>query len=508
MADYYPLLERAVSRLPASTREGRQALYDRARNALLTQMRNVTPPPAPDDIDREEKALTEAIARLEDELAAKAAAPATAEPPPAPASDSPPPKPEPVAKAEKPAPVEPSPAAPAQAPPRTLPRMGAARPQAPGLAGKIDIKGQLAPVPGAAGSFFARFRGRTDEGKPLPPAPLDAPPPAAATVPEQQESPKAPLSPRARLPGLPGSQRPSLPPVAETEPEPPVEAAPEQMAEAAPVEGEASEERREQMRPAAPLAATEQRNTARIAIFGAVIVATIGAIAMLAFQWRDNPEDYVRASRPAPVQEADSNTQRKIADRVGGSAQSTPQQPTRAANDATPAPQRSVMLIEAPDEPQRVKAVIGSANWRIDTSTTPNALVADVDLLTLGSASMRMLRNTDTRIPASHMLEIRFRLKADSDAPGVKAIDIVQMRADDRQTGDPLAGLQTPVTENFYLVGLSNVEPMSSRNIDLIKSRGWFDIPILLTNGRLAKLTIEKGAYGERLLNQALQSWQ
>ena len=82
------------------------------------------------------------------------------------------------------------------------------------------------------------------------------------------------------------------------------------------------------------------------------------------------------------------------------------------------------------------------------------------------------------------------------------------MRADDRQTGDPLAGLQTPVTENFYLVGLSNVEPMSSRNIDLIKSRGWFDIPILLTNGRLAKLTIEKGAYGERLLNQALQSWQ
>ena len=103
MADYYPLLERAVSRLPASTREGRQALYDRARNALLTQMRNVTPPPAPDDIDREEKALTEAIARLEDELAAKAAAPATAEPPSAPASDSPPPKPEPVAEAEKPA---------------------------------------------------------------------------------------------------------------------------------------------------------------------------------------------------------------------------------------------------------------------------------------------------------------------------------------------------------------------------------------------------------------------
>jgi hypothetical protein len=275
------------------------------------------------------------------------------------------------------------------------------------------------------------------------------------------------------------------------------------------VEAEANEERREQMRPAAPLAAPEQRNTMRIAIFGGVIVATIGAVAMLAFQWRDNPEDYVRASRPTPVQDADGNSQqRKLADRVGGSAQTAQQQSARPADPATPAAQRAVMLIEAPDEPQRVKAIIGSANWRIDTAATPNALVAEIDLLTLGTASLRILRNTDTRIPASHMLEIRFRLKTESDAPGVKAIDIVQMRADDRQTGDPLAGLQTPVTENFYLVGLSNVEPMSSRNIDLIKSRGWFDIPILLTNGRLAKLTIEKGAYGERLLNQALQSWQ
>jgi hypothetical protein len=49
---------------------------------------------------------------------------------------------------------------------------------------------------------------------------------------------------------------------------------------------------------------------------------------------------------------------------------------------------------------------------------------------------------------------------------------------------------------------------MASRNLDLIKSRGWYDIPILLTNGRLAKLTLEKGSSGERLLNQALQVWK
>jgi len=507
MADYYPLLERAVTSLSASTRESRQKLYDRARNALLTQMRSISPPPAQEDIDREEQALDDAIARLEEKLAREVQAaspdlPAQAasapDSPPAPrspeaATPDPPSASSTAATSDADSRLQPS-QGPLAAP---LPRMGGSRPQAPGLGAKVEIKTQLAPVPGAAGSFFARFRGKSGEALPNPPA---EPSPAAP----QPGDTKPVLSPRARLPGLPGSQRPSLKPEPEGEAAP---TAPAEPAEPLATGGlNAPEEKREQLRPAAPIAADEQRNMMRVVIFGAVILATIGVIATLAFQWRDNPEDYVRASRPAPVQDGDSNQQRKISERVGGPGQASPSG-TRPG-DATPATQRAVMLIEAPDEPQRVKAVIGSATWRLETSSTPNALVADIDLLNLGTASMRILRNTDSRMPASHILEVRFRLKPDSDAPGVKAIDIVQMRADDRQTGDPLAGLQTPVTENFYLVALTNAEPMSARNLDLLKSRGWFDIPILLTNGRLAKLTIEKGAFGERLLNQALQNWQ
>ncbi len=41
-----------------------------------------------------------------------------------------------------------------------------------------------------------------------------------------------------------------------------------------------------------------------------------------------------------------------------------------------------------------------------------------------------------------------------------------------------------------------------------MKSRGWFDIPIRLSDGRIAKVTIEKGAPGDRLLNQAIEQWQ
>jgi hypothetical protein len=48
MADYYPLLAKAIAGLPESTAEARQAVYDRARMALFGQLRNLDPP-VPED---------------------------------------------------------------------------------------------------------------------------------------------------------------------------------------------------------------------------------------------------------------------------------------------------------------------------------------------------------------------------------------------------------------------------------------------------------------------------
>ena len=56
MADYYPLLAKAVSGLPSSNREQRAAIYERARKALLGQLRNITP--AVDEADIEDRKST------------------------------------------------------------------------------------------------------------------------------------------------------------------------------------------------------------------------------------------------------------------------------------------------------------------------------------------------------------------------------------------------------------------------------------------------------------------
>ena len=69
MADYYPLIARAVAGLDKNTGENRRALYERARAALVNQLRGVDPPLEESDITRERLALEEAIRKLEVEAA-------------------------------------------------------------------------------------------------------------------------------------------------------------------------------------------------------------------------------------------------------------------------------------------------------------------------------------------------------------------------------------------------------------------------------------------------------
>src|ERR1051326_7617541 len=69
MTDYYPLIARAVAGLAKSTGESRRVLYERARTALLAQLRNLDPPLAENEITRERLLLEEAIRKVEADTA-------------------------------------------------------------------------------------------------------------------------------------------------------------------------------------------------------------------------------------------------------------------------------------------------------------------------------------------------------------------------------------------------------------------------------------------------------
>ena len=73
MADYYPLIARAIAGLdPSAPGESRRALYERARAALIAQLRNVQPPLSESEITRERLSLEEAVRKVESEAAQRA----------------------------------------------------------------------------------------------------------------------------------------------------------------------------------------------------------------------------------------------------------------------------------------------------------------------------------------------------------------------------------------------------------------------------------------------------
>src|SRR5215213_445755 len=105
MAEYYAVLKKAVAGLDSGSAEARRAVYDKARNALIGQLKAIDPPLPASEISRQRLELEEAIRRVERETAAAGGQAPRAqrppEPPPEPsmASEPPPPPPTPAPSA-------------------------------------------------------------------------------------------------------------------------------------------------------------------------------------------------------------------------------------------------------------------------------------------------------------------------------------------------------------------------------------------------------------------------
>jgi hypothetical protein len=75
MADYYPVIARAVSNLSTNTGEARRALYERARTILVWQLTGHAPPVTKSDILSARAALEAAIRRVDAEWSSPNSAP-------------------------------------------------------------------------------------------------------------------------------------------------------------------------------------------------------------------------------------------------------------------------------------------------------------------------------------------------------------------------------------------------------------------------------------------------
>jgi hypothetical protein len=211
----------------------------------------------------------------------------------------------------------------------------------------------------------------------------------------------------------------------------------------------------------------------------------------------------VTSSAPAPRQ-AQAPARPKITDRIG---QPSPQ-------TAGVAVQRVVLYEEDPSDPQG-KRFSGTVNWRTEMkSVTPGSspemvVRADIEVPERKmSVTWTLRRNTDPSLPASHTIEIVFNMPADSPTGGVAKVPGVLMKQSEQTRGVPLSGVAAEMPPAYFLIGLSSLETDVARNIQLLKERPWFDIPIVYKNNRRAILAMEKGPPGEKAFAEAFAAWK
>jgi hypothetical protein len=394
MADYYSLLARAIAGLPQPSAATREAVYDRARAALFRQLRAIQPPMAEADIAAEGKALDEAIARVEQDVATKAA-------------------------------VE-----------RAI-----AQPPAPRDAGPRDAK------------------------------------------PLQQES---------------GAEATAQPVDEFSEPAP-----------------------REPQRPAAPLPPTVETSSGSRRFLGiaAVLVALMVIVGAAAWHFRERPEDLAKLKPEETTTESAAGG--KFADRVPGeTGEATPgvtssAAPHKSERPAIPLPvaQKAELWVASAQEPQKVDRVYaGTVVWKLDNvggagAPVASAIRGDVDV---PDSKLKLTivfqKNLDATLSASHTVNVTFNIAPGSDLKGVKAIGTIQMRRPEAQSGEKIAGVPVSITENTFLIGLMRGD-REARNIQMLRSLMVLDLPMQLTDGRMATINLEKGPAGERVFADAIEAW-
>jgi hypothetical protein len=510
MTDYYPLIAKAV--IEQSSVEVRRTLYDRARSALVAQLRSIDPPLDEADITRERLSLDEAIRKVEAEAARRARGDQPAKPAPPSGRPEPPP-----AQTRMP-PGAPTPSEPAGPPgipvPPEIPvppgRSRSAPP--PGFPDRGPKRDPLAPPPPKAGPAGVEPPPAADfgtgelrpPGRERPSGRRGEPPPFFDASGGGAESPPGldePLAPPPRTsrqdergrgapPRGPDSRRDAHPDKGALKP-------PETRAEAR--DGKRGERRAE--RPPQDRRESSKLPIGRIAIAAVAVLALLTAVAL--GLWNRSAILGYFAGAPTASRAVDNGARPKISDRIGGST----------VDDGAPVAQKVVLYEEDPNDTAG-RRYVGTAVWRLESvppaaGKPPDlAIRADIEIPEQKiSARWSLRRNDDKTLPASHTVEVMFTLPPDFAHKGITSIPGVLMKQSESTRGVPLAGLAVKVTNNFFLIGLSSVEADRARNIQLLKERAWFDIPLVFEDGRRAIIAIEKGTPGERAFARAFEAW-
>lgn len=123
------------------------------------------------------------------------------------------------------------------------------------------------------------------------------------------------------------------------------------------------------------------------------------------------------------------------------------------------------------------------------------------------TTELKMLPNRSDKLPASHMLELRFSGAFNLGAR-VHSVQRIAFKQTEQDRGNSLIAVPAKVTSDFHMIALNNDADARQVNMELMKTRSWIDIPAVLENDRRILLTFEKGPVGSQVFQRAFAEWQ
>jgi hypothetical protein len=543
MADFVAVLKKTLDGLNDPSPQMREKVYDKARQTIAGKLAAMNPPPADGVVERQKRALEEAIVQIEKEFAPpppppqndplaelenvfaslkspdplaalrEPARPAPVAPAPEAAAPAvvPPPEPKPApAPAAAPAPVEPvlrdePPATVVPAPAEDIEEVGIAEPGEARPSRMRLVAAAVAVVAVAAVGYGAwanrdAIGSLVASGEPETPAPE-----AAAPAPEE--------------PAESTETEVAAAPPAETPPE----AAPAAPAAPAPAEAPGT------------VKFTQRLNSDGTEVDdgpagGPTIIGEGTSVAAVTQPPPGAEAPAITPPAPAPDATAapdDATSVTGAAEGTDGPEDAVEDPETAAAEPAAPAP------AAAPEQPAGVpvgqRAIFYEERTNVaDASAEPGAIVWSLvqespggDLppepairaeATIPGKEMQLRmtirRNADRTLPASHIVEMIFLTPDGFEGGGIQNVLRLSFKNSEQEAGSPLLGIPAKIADGFFLIALNDTPQEIQSNISLMQRLSWIDVPIQYTSGRRALFTMEKGIPGNKVFEEALKAWQ
>lgn len=120
---------------------------------------------------------------------------------------------------------------------------------------------------------------------------------------------------------------------------------------------------------------------------------------------------------------------------------------------------------------------------------------------------MTIRRNGDQTLPASHIIEMIFLTPEGFEGGAISNVSRIAFKETEQAPGNPLIGIPAKIADGFFLIALGDAPAEVEANTTLLRRQSWVDIPIVYQSGRRALLSLEKGIPGDRVFQDVLRAW-